>query len=112
VTTPVSPPMSKEHELHLASVLESFVRDASRKYRAGQAEHGGNLWQRPVWSDLMAEVCDMVFYAYTHKLQLATIADLALAGARDDSVAAATAREACLKILQILQGIPGSQDKK
>ena len=112
MTTPVPPPMSKEHELHLASVLESFVRDASRKYRAGQAEHGGNLWQRPVWSDVLSEVQDLVFYTYTHKLQLAQIADLALAGAQDESVAAAMSREACVKILQILQGVPGSQDKK
>ena len=112
MSAPVQPPMSKEHELHMASVLESFVRDASRKYRAGQAEHGGNLWQRPVWADVLSEVQDLVFYTYTHKLQLATIADLALAGGRDDSVAAATAREACLKILQILQGMPGSSNRK
>ena len=112
MTTPVMPPMSKEHELHLASVLESFVRDASKKYRAGQAEHGGNLWQRPVWSDVLSEVQDLVFYTYTHKLQLATIADLALAGCADESVAASLARENCARILQILQGIPGSQDKK
>lgn len=112
MTPGVTPPMSKEHELHLQAVLEAFVKDASRKYRRGQAEHGGALWMRPCWSDLLSEIQDLVFYAYTHKIQLATIADLALAGAADDSVAAAKSRDACVKILRILQGIPGYEDKR
>jgi len=112
MTPSVTPPMSKGHELHLQAVLEAFVKDASRKYRKGQEEHGGALWMRPCWSDLLQEVVDLVFYSYTHKIQLATIADLALAGAADDSVAAAKSRESCVKILRILQGIPGYEDKK
>ena len=105
-------PMSKEHELHLASILESFVKTASKKYRKGQEQHGGALWLRPCWSDLMEELVDAVFYAWSHKVQLAVIADLALKGAEDKTVAAADAREACVRILQILQGMPGYEDKR
>lgn len=103
--------MSKEHELHLASIVEAFVKDFSRKYRKGQQEHGGALWMRPCWSDAIAEVIDLVAYCYTHKVQLAVIADLALKGASDKTVAAADARESCVRILQVLQGLPGYQDK-
>jgi hypothetical protein len=44
-------------------------------------------------------------------VQLAVIADLALKGADDKTVAAADARESCVRILQILQGLPGYEDK-
>lgn len=107
----ISKPMSKEHELHLASIMEVFVRDFSKKYRKGQEEHGGALWLRPCWSDAISEVLDLVAYVYSHKVQLAVIADLALKGAEDKTVAAADAREACVRILQILQGMPGYEDK-
>jgi hypothetical protein len=112
MSAPVTPPMSKEHELHLQSILEVFVRDFSKKYRKGQEEHGGALWLRPCWSDAISEVLDLVSYVYTHKVQLAVIADLALKGAADKSVAAADARESCVRILQILQGMPGYEDKR
>ena len=112
MTPPVTPPMSKEHELHLQSILEVFVRDFSKKYRKGQQEHGGALWLRPCWSDAISEVLDLVAYVYSHKVQLAVIADLALKGAEDKTVAAANARESCVRILQILQGMPGYEDKR
>ena len=104
-------PMSKEHELHLASIKDAFLRDFDRKYRKGQEEHGGALWLRPCWADALAEIQDLVAYLYTHKVQLAVIADLALKGADDKTVAAADARESCVRILQILQGLPGYEDK-
>ncbi|NDB96004.1 MAG: hypothetical protein EBZ78_07575 [Verrucomicrobia bacterium] len=112
MTPGVIPPMSKEHELHLASIMEAFIKDFSKKYRKGQQEHGGALWLRPCWSDAISEVLDLVSYVYTHKVQLAVIADLALKGAEDSSVAAADSRAACVKILQVLQGMPGYEDKK
>ena len=107
----ISKPMSKEHELHLASIMEVFVRDFSKKYRKGQEQHGGALWLRPCWSDAISEVLDLVAYVYSHKVQLSVIADLALKGAEDKTVAAAEARESCVRILQILQGMPGYEDK-
>ena len=104
--------MSKEHELHLKSILEVFVRDFSKKYRKGQQEHGGALWLRPCWADAISEVLDLVAYVYSHKVQLSVIGDLAMKGASDKSVAAADARESCVRILQILQGMPGYEDKR
>ena len=104
--------MSPEHELHLQAVLETFSKDFSAKYRRGQQEHGGALWLRPCWSDAMQEVVDLVAYVYTHRIQLGAIADLALAGASDESLAASLARENCRKILHILQGMPSGFDKR
>lgn len=104
--------MSPEHELHLKAILETFSKDLTAKYRRGQAEHGGALWLRPCWSDAMQEVVDLVAYLYTHRIQLGAIADLALAGCTDDSLAASLARENCRKILHILQGMPSGFDKR
>lgn len=108
----IQPPMSPEHELHLKAVLETFNKDFSAKYRRGQEEHGGALWLRPCWSDAMQEAVDLVAYLYTHRIQLGAIADLALAGCTDESVAASLARENCRKILHILQGMPSGFDKR
>ena len=104
--------MTPEHELHLKAILETFAKDFSSKYRRGQEEHGGALWLRPCWSDAMAEAVDLVAYLYTHRIQLGAIADLALAGASDESLAASLARENCRKILQVLQGMPTGFDKR
>lgn len=108
----IQPPMSLEHELHLKAILETFSKDMTAKYRRGQAEHGGALWLRPCWSDAMQEAVDLVAYLYTHRIQLGAIADLALAGASDESLAASLARENCRKILHILQGMPVGFDKQ
>ena len=104
--------MSPEHEKHLNGILADLVRDVSAKYRAGQEQHGGALWRRPVWKDAWDEVLDLCTYMHTLKLQLGVIADMALQGAADESVAAATSREACRQILAVLHGLPGAEDKK
>ncbi len=104
--------MSPEHEKHLAGILADLVRDVSKKYRRGQAEHGGALWRRPVWKDTWDEVLDLCTYVHTIKLQLGVIADLALMGAADESVAASQSRESCRQILAVLQGFPSAADKK
>ena len=104
--------MSPEHEKHLAGIIRDLSRDIDAKYRKGQEEHGGALWRRPVWKDAWEEVLDLCTYVHTLKLQLSVIADMALQGAADDTVAAATSREACRQILAVLHGLPGSEDKK
>ena len=105
-------PMSPEHEKHLAGILADLVKDVSAKYRKGQAEHGGALWRRPVWKDAWDEVLDLCTYVHTLRLQLSVIADLALRGAADESVAASDSREACRQILAVLEGFPSAADKK
>ena len=104
--------MSAEHERHLAGILSDLVKDVSSKYRKGQAQHGGALWRRPVWRDAWDEVLDLCTYVHTLKLQLSVIADLALRGAADESVAASDSREACRQILAVLEGFPSAADKK
>ena len=104
--------MSAEHERHLSGILSDLVKDVSSKYRKGQAQHGCALWRRPVWRDAWDEVLDLCTYVHTLKLQLSVIADLALRGAADESVAASDSREACRQILAVLEGFPSAADKK
>jgi hypothetical protein len=104
--------MSEEHEKHLAGILVDLTRDVSKKYRKGQEEHGGALWRRPVWKDAWDEVLDLCTYVHTLRLQLSVIAELALQGAADDSLAASQSRENCRQILAVLQGFPSAHDKK
>ena len=104
--------MTPEHEKHLAGILRDLTRDLDAKYRKGQEEHGGALWRRPVWKDAWDEVLDLSVYMHTMRLQLSVIAELALQGAADSSVAASQSRENCRQILAVLQGFPSAQDKK
>ncbi len=62
--------MSPAQERHLARIIYRFTQDVSAKYRAGQAEHGGNLFDKPNLQMLMEEVQDLVVYAYTLKDQI------------------------------------------
>ena len=105
-------PMSPEHEKHLQGVLNDLIKDVDLKYRRGQAEHSGAIWRRPVWKDAWDEILDLAVYMHTMRLQLGVIADLALQGASDESLAASQSRENCRQILAVLQGFPSAQDKK
>ena len=108
---PHVPPMRKEAELHLAAIKEAFAKDFDAKFRKGYWEHGQTLlYQQPCWVEILSEIQDMVAYAYTLKIQLSAVADLALAGCEDESLCASLARENCRKILSILQGLPKISD--
>ena len=62
--------MDPEHTAHLARILKQFSADASAKYSAGQAEHGGNLWEKPGMLDhAIEEAIDLVVYLYTLREQ-------------------------------------------
>lgn len=62
--------MTSEQRAHLARILDTFTKDASAKYEAGQTEHGGNLWEKPgMLEQAIAEAIDMVIYLYTLKEQ-------------------------------------------
>jgi len=104
--------MSPEHEKHLQGILADLVRDVSAKYRAGQEQHGGALWRRPVWKDAWDEILDLCTYVHTLKMQLSVIGDLALRGASDETVVAAQSRESCRQILAVLEGFPSAEDKQ
>ena len=65
--------MTPEQESHLASITKRFHELCDKKYRAGQAEHGGNLWEVPIGGLLDAaidEAIDQVVYLLTLKDRL------------------------------------------
>lgn len=62
--------MTAEQEQHLADIKARFSKEVDKKYRAGQAEHGGDLWKKPgVLEMLMDEAVDFYVYAYTLRQQ-------------------------------------------
>jgi hypothetical protein len=63
--------MDQEHESHLRDVKYNILNDLDRKYRQGQIEHGGNLWEKPGMLDnAIEEVIDLAVYLYTLKEQM------------------------------------------
>ena len=59
--------MTQNQEQHLEDIKRSFCEEVDAKYRAGQKEHGGNLWDRDVVPDINNEAIDLVTYAYTNR---------------------------------------------
>jgi hypothetical protein len=63
--------MDKPHEAHLARVQQRCAEMLDKKYRKGQAEHGGSLWMKPGLLDMaIDEAIDQVVYLLTLKEQL------------------------------------------
>jgi|TARA_R100001530_G_scaffold66479_1_gene47541 hypothetical protein len=63
--------MTDAQEDHLRGIVEMVSEQIHRKYRAGQQEHGGNLWERtPLTGDLIDEAIDQATYALTLAQQL------------------------------------------
>ena len=63
--------MTKQQDAHLQSLKDRFSRDLDNKYRTGQKEHGGNLWDRDTMTDAIQEGIDMVTYLYTTRDKIA-----------------------------------------
>jgi len=62
--------MTDAHEQHLQRIKDAFCRDVDTKYRKGQEEHGGNLWQKPrMLENALEEILDLAVYLYTLKEQ-------------------------------------------
>ena len=63
--------MTPENEAHLRRIQTEFAADLNAKYRAGQEEHGGNLWEkRGMLTHAIEEAIDQVVYLYTLREQL------------------------------------------
>ena len=63
--------MTEEHERHLHYIKERINHLITAKYRKGQAQHGGRLWEdRNVFSDALEEVVDLVSYMITMEAKL------------------------------------------
>lgn len=55
--------MTPEQERSMQHALTEFVGKAEEKYRAGQAEHEGNLWEKDgLLEEAGKEVIDQMFY--------------------------------------------------
>ena len=58
--------MTADHEAHLASLISRISKDLDAKYRAGQIEHGGRIWEKPgMLEHAIEEVLDLAVYLYT-----------------------------------------------
>lgn len=66
--------MTPAREAHLQRILEQLVQRTSAKYRAGQAEHGGDLAEKAnLLDEALSEVIDLAIYLLTLREQLASI---------------------------------------
>lgn len=94
--------MTPSHEAHLELIKAKVEVDLDRRYRAGQAQHGGKLWSKPVLCEALAEATDLMVYLHTLQQQIEVVRALASIGVDDSSIVASEARESCHKILQVL----------
>jgi len=65
--------MTLEQEKHLQQIKDEFVVLADAKYRKGQEEHGGDLFDKDVlWllDQILYEAIDQVVYALTLREKL------------------------------------------
>ena len=63
--------MKPEQEHNLADANRAFLKLSDEKYRAGQAEHQGNLWEVPhLIDELQKEIVDAWHYSFNLKNQI------------------------------------------
>ena len=65
--------MTPKQEAHLEFLKQAFASLVDPKYRKGQKEHGGNLWQmgnEKLLDCAIEEAIDQVVYLLTLKAQL------------------------------------------
>jgi phage terminase large subunit GpA-like protein len=72
--------MTKPQELHLERIKERGLALLDAKYRAGQREHGGNLWQKPMVRNIMEESLDLLVYTLTLEQQMEEMRGICSAG--------------------------------
>lgn len=71
-TSPSTTTLDAAHEAHLGRVLSQFNAEARAKYCRGQAEHKGNLWEKPgLLENAIEEAIDQVVYLMTLREQTA-----------------------------------------
>jgi hypothetical protein len=58
--------MTPEQDAHLLRIQDHVVSKLRAKYRTGQREHGGNLWEKPgLLEEALNEAIDQVIYLST-----------------------------------------------
>ena len=79
---PLSHSMNVERERHLERILDASEGLISDKFRRGQAEHGGNIWEKPgMLQHALDESADQVVYLYTLEGQMSALAHALRTGA-------------------------------
>jgi hypothetical protein len=63
--------MTNAQDAHLSGLVTDFTQLVTKKYTAGQKEHGGNLWDKKGLIDMaIDEAIDQVVYLLTLKKQI------------------------------------------
>lgn len=63
--------MNPDHEAHLRRVKRNVAARIDRKYRAGQREHGGELWKKAgLVEEALDEAVDLCVYLETLREQI------------------------------------------
>lgn len=66
--------MTKEQEDHLRDIKYNLLTDLDKKYRAGQIQHGGNIWEKQgMIGNAIEEVLDLAVYLYTLRDQIGKV---------------------------------------
>ena len=82
---------------HISEIIADNSAKLLDKYHKGQAEHGGNLWQKPGMIQMLEqEILDATTYQHTIRYQVQSALEYLL----NDDV------ESCKKILVDLLGEP------
>jgi hypothetical protein len=61
--------MTPEREAHLQAIKDRICEKIDKKYRAGQAEHGGNLWEKDLLAELGLEITDLSIYFISEEIK-------------------------------------------
>ena len=62
--------MNPEQEAHLQRLKDEFLQLIDSKYRKGQAEHGGDLFERDLLGEAILETVDLMVYLLTLREKL------------------------------------------
>lgn len=69
--------MTPAQQQSMQHALVSFVEQAEKKYRDGQAEHGGNLWERDnLLKDVNQEIIDQMFYTKAIEQKVGSVIEI------------------------------------
>jgi hypothetical protein len=86
-------------ESHAKEIACWIARRVIRKYRRGQREHGGRVWERECFRELLDEITDLVVYAHIERERRMEIRRLCRRGLKGDLI---TAKEALRQIERLL----------
>ncbi len=62
--------MNSERHTFLNTLIRMFKSMISKRYRAGQKEHGGDLWLKATYPMLGSELIDAYTYYQAHRIRM------------------------------------------